>query len=250
MKIVIVTGGFDPVHSGHINYIKEAAKLGDLLIVGLNSDAWLTRKKGAPFMPWSERAAVLMNMQQVSRVEAFDDSDGSACALLTELRKQYTYAEIIFANGGDRTPDNIPEMTVEGVKFVFGVGGFNKTNSSSWILHEWKTPKTPRPWGYYRVLHEVPGTKVKELTVMPGQQLSMQRHFERAEYWHVTSGQAVVHCQTESGHKLSPVVLKTHDNYKICVNDWHQLSNPYDEPVKIVEIQYGADCREEDIERR
>lgn len=250
MKIVIATGGFDPVHSGHIAYLKESRKLGDHLVVGVNSDAWLTRKKGAPFMSWDERASIIQELNFVNRVVAFDDSDGSAIALLEEMRRQYSYADIIFANGGDRTDKNIPEMSVEGVKFVFGVGGFNKANSSSWILQEWKAPKTERPWGYYRILHDVPGTKVKELTVNPGQSLSLQRHFERAEYWHVSSGRAVVISTTDSGYQMPSKTLETHDNYKICVNEWHKLTNPFDEPCKIVEIQYGTKCDEDDIERK
>lgn len=250
MKIVICTGGFDPVHSGHIEYLKSAKELGNQLVVGLNSDAWLTRKKGAPFMPWNERANVIGNLECVDRVVNFDDADGSACKLLEEMKRQFPYAEIIFANGGDRTDENIPEMSVDGVKFVFGIGGFNKSNSSSWILEEWKAPKTERPWGYYRILHSVPGTKVKELTINPGSSLSMQRHFDRYEHWHVSEGRCVVRSQTNSGYGLPPKTLEKHDYYNVVVNDWHQLSNPFDEPCRIVEIQYGTRCDEDDIERQ
>lgn len=250
MKLVIATGGFDPVHSGHIAYLKSAKELGSQLIVGLNSDNWLTRKKGAPFMSFDERASVISNLEFVDRVVEFDDSDGSAIALLEQMKRQFPYADIIFANGGDRTDKNIPEMSVGGIKFAFGVGGFDKANSSSLILQEWKAPKTERPWGYYRVLHEVEGTKVKELTVNPGQSLSLQRHFDRAEFWHVTSGRAIVITTTDGGYQLPAKTLEKHDNYKICVNDWHKLTNPFDEPCKIVEIQYGTKCDEDDIERK
>ena len=180
MKIAVVSGGFDPVHSGHIDYFYAAKKLGDMLVVGVNSDAWLQRKKGREFMPISERFSIINALKPVDHTMTFDDSDGSACDLLEQIKRVHPDDEIIFANGGDRTRDNIPEMSVEGVTFVFGVGGENKKNSSSWILQEWKAPKTERPWGYYRVLHEVPGMKVKELTVEPGQSLSMQRHDLRA----------------------------------------------------------------------
>jgi len=250
MKIVVVTGGFDPVHSGQISLLNHAGHLGDILIVGLNSDAWLERKKGRAFMPWRERMIVLDNLHMVDNVLAFDDTDGSACELLQTIKRQYPYAEIIFANGGDRTATNIPEMTVNGITFEFGVGGEDKANSSSWILEEWKAPKTQRPWGYYRVLHEVEGTKVKELTVSPGQALSMQRHKDRSEYWLVTSGQAVVNSTMSNGYNLPPKTITKHDNYKVPAGEWHQLTNPFTEPCKIVEIQYGARCVEEDIERR
>jgi cytidyltransferase-like protein len=250
MKIVIVTGGFDPLHSGHIKYIEAAAKLGDLLIVGLNSDAWLTRKKGAPFMPWQERAAVLNSMKVVNRVEHFNDGDGSAKDLLLLMKRQFPYAEIIFANGGDRTDENIPEMDIPGVKFVFGVGGFDKANSSSWILQEWKTPKTERAWGYYRVLHDVPGTKVKELTIEPHQSLSLQRHDKRAEFWHVSEGQCIVEQQMDNGYNMPPQQLSEHMSVHIPRKGWHRLHNPFNEPCRIVEIQYGPTCDEMDIERK
>jgi len=136
-------------------------------------------------------------------------------------------------------------MSVTGVEFVFGVGGENKANSSSWILQEWKAPKTERPWGYYRVLHDVPGTKVKELTVNPGQSLSMQRHLHRAEHWHVSEGQCIVERDFNTKE-----LLTTHQRLDIKPNDWHKLTNPFKSPCKIVEIQYGSQCSEDDIERR
>jgi D-beta-D-heptose 7-phosphate kinase/D-beta-D-heptose 1-phosphate adenosyltransferase len=175
--IVLVTGGFDPIHSGHIAYFNAAKALGDILLVGVNSDAWLTRKKGSPFMPCKERADIVANIKCVDGiVYEFDDADGSSKDAILEVRKQFPEDIIIFANGGDRTPTNIPEMDIQdnNLEFVFGVGGEDKKNSSSWILQEWKAPKTARQWGYYRVLHEVPGMKVKELTVNPGKSLSMQ----------------------------------------------------------------------------
>jgi len=215
-----------------------------MLIVGINSDAWLERKKGRAFMPWQERAAIVANMKSVARVEHFNDFDGSARDLLAIIKRQFPYATIIFANGGDRTPDNIPEMDVAGVEFVFGVGGDNKANSSSWILQEWKEPKTERPWGYYRILYELPGTKVKELVVNPGASLSMQRHKFRSEYWKVTQGM----CRVVNPNGVTN--LGVHGSYFVARQEWHQLTNPFPDPCKIVEIQYGYECTEDDIERR
>jgi len=244
MKIVIVTGGFDPIHSGHIAYLNAAALLGDQLFVGVNSDAWLERKKGRAFMPLAERRAIVGNLKPVNATLEFDDSDNSACSLIEIVKRQYPYAEIIFANGGDRTRENIPEMSVEGVTFAFGVGGENKANSSSWILEDWKAPKTYRPWGYYRVLYDIPGTKVKELVVEPGKSLSMQRHRLRSEYWKVTEGMARVVNDTGT------TTLGVHGSYFVARTEWHQLTNPFPEPLKMIEIQYGPECIEEDIERR
>ncbi len=250
MKIVIVTGGFDPIHSGHISYLNHAQHLGDYLVVGLNSDEWLTRKKGRPFMPWRERMIVLDNLHMTDLVLEFDDSDGTARDAIRKVKEQFPDDHIIFANGGDRTKDNIPEMDIKGVEFIFGVGGEDKANSSSWILEEWKAPKTERPWGYYRVLHEVPGCKVKELTIDPGKSLSMQRHFKRNEYWLVSHGQCDVDSALPNGYKMPTAFLDKHNNRYIPVGEWHQLKNPYKEPCRIVEIQYGEECVEEDIERK
>jgi cytidyltransferase-like protein len=252
MKIVLVTGGFDPLHSGHIAYFKAARTLGDMLIVGLNSDDWLERKKGRAFMPWNERLCIINNLAMVDEVFTFDDEDGSAKHFIQQVRAHYLDAELIFANGGDRTKDNIPEMDVVDPKlrFEFGVGGVDKKNSSSWILEEWKAPKTIRSWGYYRVLHEMNGTKVKELTVEPGKSLSMQRHQNRAEYWLVSSGSAIVNSQTSGGYQYPPKLLVTHQEHCVPVGEWHQLTNPFSEPCTIVEIQYGLECIESDIERK
>jgi cytidyltransferase-like protein len=247
MKIVLVTGGFDPIHSGHIAYFKAARTLGDMLIVGLNSDEWLERKKGRAFMPWNERLCVVNNLSMVDEVYTFDDADGSARHFIQQARAHYPEAELIFANGGDRTANNIPEMTVvdDHLTFAFGIGGEDKKNSSSWILDEWKAPKTERAWGYYRVLHNVPGMKVKELTVNPGQSLSMQRHCLRSEYWIVQSGTGVV-----NGIDTQPKTLYKYHEHHVPYLEWHQLTNPFKIPLKIVEIQYGERCVEEDIERQ
>lgn len=250
-KIVLVTGGFDPIHSGHIAYFKEAKKLGDVLVVGVNSDAWLTRKKGTPFMPYHERAEIVGNIVGVDRVIDFNDDDGSAKNAIDIVRTHYPQDKIIFANGGDRTHLDIPEMDIQddNLQFVFGAGGFNKANSSSWILREWKSPKTQRPWGYYRILHDVPGCKVKELTVNPGKRLSMQKHNLRSEYWLVSEGCGIVNRWSEE-MELPPVLLNKHDEYCVPVEEWHQLTNPTDKDLRVVEIQYGENCIEEDIERK
>lgn len=139
-KIVIVTGGFDPIHSGHIKYIQSAKSLadrfGDKLIVGVNSDEWLRKKKGKEFLPWEERAFIVGAIKGVDYVLRVDDSDGSCKPLIIAMRQCYPDSKIIFANGGDRTKTNIPEMDIEdsNLEFVFGVGGENKANSSSVIL--------------------------------------------------------------------------------------------------------------------
>lgn len=251
MKIVLVTGGFDPLHSGHIAYFKAAKTLGDRLVVGLNSDEWLTRKKGRPFMPLQERMSIVGNLEVVDEVVVYNDDDGSSIDAIRLVKARYPEADIVFANGGDRTKENIPEMIVEGVEFAFGVGGEDKKNSSSWILEDWKKPKTERNWGYYRVLHEVGArTKLKELTVNPKTCLSMQKHQSRAEFWFVAEGEAAVYTLDNSSDHDLVGNFKEHEYIWISKGNWHMLCNETDNPLRIIEIQYGDDCVEEDIERK
>ena len=249
-KVVLVTGGFDPLHSGHIAYFKQARTLGDILIVGINSDEWLARKKGRAFMPWNERLCIINNLSMVDEVYTFDDEDGSAKHFIQQARAHYPESKLIFANGGDRTKDNIPEMDVDddNIEFVFGVGGEDKRNSSSWILQEWKNPKIIRPWGYYRVLDEKPGYKVKELVIEPNKKLSMQRHFKRSEHWYVLKGKCDI--VTEYDGSIMRVIKRPNEEYIIGQEVWHQGQNNYDEPCHILEVQYGSECIEADIERR
>jgi len=242
-RTVIVSGGFDPLHSGHIAYLTAAAKLGDRLVVGVNSDGWLICKKGRAFMPLQERLAIIRALGCVDAAISFDDKDGTALKLIEAVRALYPEDKLIFANGGDRTRDNIPEMTAKGITFVFGVGGEDKQNSSSWILREWQAPTVEKLWGHYRVLHEAPGVKVKELVVEPGKKLSLQRHNFRAEHWHIAEGRAEVHVD---GNTL---LLDLHDYVEIGLGSWHCLANPFKEILRVVEIQYGTRCDEDDIER-
>ena len=127
MKVIIVSGGFDPIHSGHISYLKAAKKLADHLVVAVNSDAWLVKKKGKAFMPLEERMEIIKNISCVDEVIDFvDDELGSAINAIKKVKTLYPNDEIIFANGGDRSKDNIPESVLTGVKFLFGVGGEEK----------------------------------------------------------------------------------------------------------------------------
>ena len=254
-RVVLVTGGFDPLHSGHIAYFKAAKKLGDHLVVGLNSDDWLTRKKGKPFMPFEERAANIKELSVVDKVIGFNDSDDSACQAIFHTLSTHGNIKVIFANGGDRTNTTTPEYATYGdmpnVEFAFGVGGTNKMNSSSWILDEWKTQKTERQWGYWRVLDHKPeqGYKVKELVIYPGKALSDQKHFKRAEQWIVLEGSVDMISEWKSNVNR---VLITPDRspYEIGIEVWHKPSNPGKENAHILEIQWGSECIEEDIERR
>ena len=130
-KIIMVSGGFDPIHKGHIRMIREAAHRGDVLVV-VNSDEWLMRKKGFVFMPFKERVEIIQSIKGVrdTQVVGIDDSDNTVCEALRKYRPHY------FANGGDRTNTNTPEMAVceeLGIEMLWKVGG-GKVQSSSELV--------------------------------------------------------------------------------------------------------------------
>lgn len=250
MKISVISGGFDPIHSGHIDYINEASKLGKKLIICLNSDAWLIQKKGKYFLPFHERKNILENLKQVDMVIDFDDDEKGSCINgLKKVQSIFPDEEIIFCNGGDRNAKNIPESSVSGVELAFSVGGDNKKNSSSWILKEWAYQSEERIWGKFFNLYESKGLKVKELIVTPGKGMSFQRHFKRNEIWFVSSGKCLVHYSNSGPDASKEIVLLKDETLKIGVNDWHQITNPYEDECRIIEIQYGEETVEEDIER-
>ena len=135
-NIIIVSGGFDPVHKGHIRMFREAANLGANVVLGLNSDEWLTRKKGKPFMKWDERAEILESCKFVTQVMSMDDSDDTACDIIKQVANMYQGYNIYFANGGDRGKGNVPELDTckdLNVVMLWGVGG-GKIQSSSDLI--------------------------------------------------------------------------------------------------------------------
>ena len=246
----MISGGFDPVHSGHISYISEAKKLGDKLIIALNSDDWLIKKKGKYFLPFHERKIILENFRNVDEVISFkDDNEGTAIDGILKVKSLYPDDQIIFANGGDRSSENIPEMQVEDVRFEFSVGGDAKLNSSSWILKEWKFEKENRIWGSFINLFEQKDLKVKEMIVKPKTGMSFQKHNHRSEIWFVYKGSCEVFFSHTEPEKKEKHLLQETDTFKVPEKSWHQIVNPFDEECVIIEIQYGSEVSEEDIER-
>lgn len=128
---IVVSGGFDPVHIGHIRMIRAAAELGNVIVV-VNSDSWLMRKKGYIFMPWEERAEILNSIVGVHDVAKVNDGDGTVCDALKQFKPD------MFGNGGDRTDSNTPEMDVcreLGIQMVWALGG-NKIQSSTDLVKD------------------------------------------------------------------------------------------------------------------
>ncbi len=136
-KVSLVTGGFDPIHSGHISYFARAKDFSDFLVVGINTEEWLTKKKGQYFQSWVERADIIRHLRMVDAVITVPDDDkGSACGAIAKCLE--IADTVVFCNGGDRGKTNTPETDKYGdnprVQFEFGIGGEDKKNSSSWIL--------------------------------------------------------------------------------------------------------------------
>ena len=250
MKVIVVSGGFDPLHSGHIAYFKSAKKLGDKLIVALNSDKWLIAKKKKFFLPFEERKIIIESIGIVDEVIAFDDDDKGSCIdALNKIKEKYKNDQIIFCNGGDRTVKNILEMSVDGIDFKFGIGGEEKINSSSWILKAWKYEKESRRWGDFFNIFDTSEVKVKELVVNPGKGMSFQKHSQRNEIWLVTSGSCLINYSNSDPDNKTEITLNKFDYFLVKKNEWHQIINPNKLECRIIEIQYGKEVIENDIER-
>jgi cytidyltransferase-like protein len=250
MKVSVVSGGFDPIHSGHIAYLNAAKGQGDILIVALNSDAWLVKKKGQAFMSFEERKTILDNLSCVDQVMDFaDDELGSCINALVAIKKKYPKEHIIFCNGGDRNDSNIPEMSVSGIEFKFSIGGEDKKNSSSWILKKWQGDSEDRVWGKFFNLYQDHKMKLKELIINSKKGMSMQRHFKRDEIWFVSKGECIVKHKSQCSKDYVEHHLKQHDVFKVSQEEWHQIYNPFKEECRIIEIQYGNETSEDDIER-
>jgi len=138
-NIIILSGGFDPIHKGHIRMFKEASMNG-MVVVGLNSDNWLIRKKGKFFMPFKERKEILESIKYIDLVKSFNDSDDTACDLIHKINSKFSDKyNIFFGNGGDRTNQTTPEINFcndNNIDLIWGLGG-GKIQSSSDLLKNW-----------------------------------------------------------------------------------------------------------------
>jgi D-beta-D-heptose 7-phosphate kinase/D-beta-D-heptose 1-phosphate adenosyltransferase len=253
-NIVILSGGFDPIHEGHIAMFKQAKQNYDYVVVGLNSDEWLARKKGKPFMSFETRMQILSAIRYVDLTFSFDDADGTAISLLEKCKHLFPDAKLTFGNGGDRSNSNYPEHDFcinNAISLNDSLGGSNKANSSSWILDNWKTENAMRDWGMWKVLFSyIPNTtKIKELVVAPGKSLSWQKHLKRSEVWFVREGTATAYYSNSEYENISKLILEKDGVLIIPQERWHKLSNETEKTLSIIEIQYGSDCSELDIIR-
>lgn len=250
-NIVLITGGFDPIHSGHLSLIKEASSLGRV-IIGVNSDEWLIRKKGSAFLNLNERLEITNSIKNVVCSISYNDHDNTSINAIHKVKDMFPKQKIIFANGGDRNKSNVPEQDEfkndHMVEFVFGVGGNDKKNSSSEILSNWKSPCDIRNWGRSLTYYDSKQSKVKRLELDIGKSISMQYHNKRSEFWFIEEGEGLL--WDYDGEKLQVKKrLNKHDTVFIDKYQWHKLENTSSTPLKVIEIQYGEICTEEDIIR-
>jgi len=244
----LISGGFDPVHIGHLAMIKEASDLANEVIILLNSDKWLTRKKGKPFMVETQRAPILQEFTSVSEViiQKDDDDDSSNNAII-EFHKDHKDKSICYCNGGDRSQENkIRESIIckdLGINLEFGIGGIHKLESSSNLTKNHLSDVEKRPWGNFHIIAKGKGYQIKEINIAPGKKQSLQRHKHRSEYWQIISGKGMVYLED------SKCILEENDNIFIPKGDLHRMENTEDYLLTLIEVQIGDEISEEDIER-
>lgn len=244
MKKVVVSGGFDPVHVGHLQMLEQAKSLGDHLIVILNSDRFLQNKKGYVFMPFKERKKILLGFKAVDKVVKCIDKDNTVIETLKNLKLKDKVD--IFANGGDRKSiEDIPESKIcneNNIEMVFGIGG-GKIQSSSELVKKFLNYREERPWGFFENLLEEKNYKVKKLVIFPKEKISFQFHNFRNEKWFVVKGSGKVFIDQNMFD------CKKGHFFEIKKQEKHSIENNGKSPLEIIEIQSGSKLAEDDIVR-
>lgn len=242
MRTVAVSGGFDPLHVGHLRMFEAARKLGDHLTVILNNDNWLRKKKGFVFMPEQERAEIIRGLKCVNQVVITNHD--AECADRSVCRELSLLDVDVFANGGDRVADNIPEVDLckrMGIAMVFNVGG-GKEQSSQWLTDQVRIAgiRTEKPWGEYTLHAKGINYWVKKIRINPGGRTSLQKHAGRGELWMCIEGDITA---TVGEHKTPMELFKVTRFGKMVTHRLESVNGG-----TILELAYGA-CDEADISR-
>ncbi len=241
IRWVAVSGGFDPLHVGHVRMFAAARKLGDKLVVILNNDHWLRDKKGFAFMPQNERAEMIQMFPFVDKVVITNHASGDLDrSVVRELRHLKPH---IFANGGDRKPDGdpVPEVALcreIGIKIAYNVGRGGKVQSSSWMIRDASRAfaRSVRPWGEFYGWDTGESWHLKTLYVSPKKRLSLQYHKHRSELWVLVSGDAIATIGSQKG-KLKRVALKRGELFAVPKGYVHRLESK--KGGVLVEISQG-----------
>lgn len=247
---VAVSGGFDPIHIGHVRMFQQAKKHGDKLVVIINNDNWLKKKKGYAFMPQKERLELIRSLPFVDKVVLTEhkpnDPDTSVVKALAKIRPD------VFANGGDRKPSGDPVPEVEfcnehDIKLVYNVGKGGKVQSSSWMIQNASRPikRTERPWGEYYGWDNGEDWNLKTIYIKPSKRLSLQYHHHRRECWLLVAGDATATTHDEKGNAQT-VELKKGETFLVAKKQVHRLASK--KGGIVVEVAYGM-FDEDDIVR-
>jgi len=252
---VAVSGGFDPLHIGHVRMFEAARKLGDKLVVILNNDNWLRDKKGFAFMPAKERAEIIKKFPFVDKVVITDhkpsDPDRSVVRALRKIMPA------IFANGGDRDTKDAKKKSSSlnadhafckehGIRVLFNVGHGGKVQSSSWVVRDAARAfnRSVRPWGEYYGWDSDKGWNLKTIYIKPNKRLSLQYHHHREEWWLLVAGDALA--TFGEGKKSVVIPLKKGEVLRVGKKQVHRLSSR--KGGVVVEVAYGK-FDEDDIVR-
>lgn len=244
----IISGGFDPIHGGHIKLLEDASNLADKICVILNSDEWLISKKGRYFMNQLERKIIIQNLSFVDQViEQSNEKDQSSINGIIEFMKNHKNERVCFCNGGDRnSKEDIKEAEIckrFNITMEFGVGGSSKINSSSVLLSDYNNNKFKRPWGYFEILSEGQGYKIKKIIINPNESLSTQIHEKRHEKWIIVEGVGKMLLDKKE------FSVKEGDFIAIDLNQIHSVQNTGEGKLSILELQKGSYLGEDDIKR-
>ena len=243
----LVSGGFDPVHVGHLRMFQDASKLSDKVILLLNNDEWLIKKKGKPFMNENQRKEILDEFKSISEVIIQSSCENSSSKAISDFVKSNPNKRICYCNGGDRSKiQNILEANVckeLGVSLEFAVGGKEKVESSSQLTKNYLGNVEDRPWGNYQIIAKNNGYQIKEIKVNKNSKLSLQKHKSRSEFWQIVEGESKITVEEREYY------LKEKEHIYIPKNTVHRIENTGEKELIFIEIQLGENLEEEDIIR-
>ena len=197
----LVSGGFDPVHVGHLRMFQDAKNLSNKVILLLNNDEWLIKKKGKPFMNQNQRKEILDEFKSIDEVIIQSSSDDSSDHAIEQFAINNQNKTICYCNGGDRSNiKNIREASIckkLGINLEFGVGGEEKIESSSDLTKNYLGNVEKRPWGNYHIIAKNTGYQIKEIKVKKREKISLQKHSDRSEFWQIVKGKSKIIIEKE-----------------------------------------------------